>query len=516
MNSPRKDPPEPFPIERVSTLRSIETALKGAIAVTKDGHLIEMITRLGVDLVKKDWAAAELIRAALLGLLSDDARAYVWHACALAGMPGAAEQLAVAFARAALELEVWITTEGWKTPTAIEDTADDSVHERLRVAAMASVGWSAMAGAPAHEHITGGAPLAHAEAIAAEVDAMLWSTVHAAAWRDGYNDGKRARLDRQREILGKHGNPFADDETVEPPPQRKGRPFPSEDGIVVVAAVAADTTTGGKEAAASVKSILGKPLPFVRGDVRMVADARSTLANEFPHAVGVIDALLGDVRPGDPVCFPPCVVLGDPGGGKSRLVRRVLDLLGIGWSVLDAATTTDQGIIGSPRRWASGYPSFPILTIERYGVANPAIVVDEIEKAGRSTAGSIHDPLLSLLEKGTARKWRDQFLDAEVDVSHLSWIFTANSLDGIPGALRNRLRVLRMPRPRREHVPVIAAQVLRELLRDRGIDERWEPPLDREEIAAIAQACGDEVSIRDLQRYVAGVLDVRAKDATRN
>ena len=73
-----------------------------------------------------------------------------------------------------------------------------------------------------------------------------------------------------------------------------------------------------------------------------------------------------------------------------------------------------------------------------------------------------------------------------------------------------------MPRPGREHVPVIAAQVLRELLETRGIDPVWEPPLDGEEIAAIQGAVGEEVSVRDLQRYVAGILDARAKGATRN
>jgi hypothetical protein len=512
MTSERKPLPGPFPIEQTAPFRTIEDALEKVIAGIADARLIEMVTNLGLGLVAEDWAAARRLRDAMLPVLSGEARDYTWYACALAGMPGAAEKVAVAFARAALDLEVWIATEGWKSGL-IDDAEDSAAHERLRVAAMASVGWSALAGAPAHDHILGGNSKTHAEAIAAEVDAMLWSTVHAAGWREGRRDGMRVRASRRDEILGKHG--LAVDE-VAVPPTRRERPFPSEDGVVVVAGIAAASTTGGKEAHASVKSIVGRPLPLVRGDVGKTAAARAVLVAEFPHAIGTIDALLRDVTPGTPILFQPSVILGDPGGGKSRLARRLLDLLGVGWATLDAATTTDQAINGSPRRWASGYPSLPILTIERHGVANPAIICDEIEKAGRSTAGSIHDPLLSLLERSTANKWRDQFLDSEVDVSHVSWIFTANGLDGIPGPLRNRLRVLRMPRPGREHVPVIAAQVLRELLAERGIDERWEPPLDGEEISAIQGAVGDEVSVRDLQRYVAGILDARSKGATRN
>jgi hypothetical protein len=512
MTSERKPLPDPFPIERTTSFRTIEDAFEKVVADIADARLIEMVTRLGVCLLDENWAEGRRLRDAMLPALSDETRVYLWYGCALAGMPGAAEKVAVAFARAALDIEVWIATEGWKSAL-IDDAEDSAAHERLRVAAMASVGWSALAGAPAHDHILGGNPKTHAEAIAAEVDAMLWSTVHAAGWRDGRRDGMRVRAARRDEILGKHG--LAADEVAVPPTGRE-QPLPPKDGVVVVGSVAAASTTGGKEAHAAVKSIVGRPLPLVRGDVGKVAAARSALVAEFPHAVGTIDALLRDVTPGTPIRFQPSVILGDPGGGKSRLARRLLDLLGIGWSVLDAATTTDQGIIGSPRRWASGYPSLPILTVERHGAANPAIIVDEIEKAGRSSAGSIHDPLLSLLERSTAARWRDQFLDTEVDVSHVSWVFTANALDGIPGPLRNRLRILRMPRPGREHVPVIAAQVLRELLETRGIDPVWEPPLDGEEIAAIQGAVGEEVSVRDLQRYVAGILDARAKGATRN
>jgi ATP-dependent Lon protease len=232
--------------------------------------------------------------------------------------------------------------------------------------------------------------------------------------------------------------------------------------------------------------------------------------------VGVIGALLSDLSPGKPIRFRPTVVVGEPGGGKSRLVRRLCEELGLPFGTFDAASADDHGITGSARRWASGYPSLPVSTAERHRVANPAILVDEIGKAGRSSAGSVHDPLLALIERSTARAWRDHYLDAEVDVSHVSWLFTANALEGIPPSLRNCLRVLGMPRPGREHVPALAGFVLRDLLRERGIDPAWEPPLDGEETAAQVAAWGEAGSVRDLQRYVEAVLDARVHAATRN
>jgi ATP-dependent Lon protease len=128
----------------------------------------------------------------------------------------------------------------------------------------------------------------------------------------------------------------------------------------------------------------------------------------------------------------------------------------------------------------------------------------------------MHDSLLSLLEKSTARRWRDAYVDAEVDLSHVNWFFTANDLKAIPSPLRNRLRVLRVPLPGRDHIPALASNVLREILRDRGIEEWSEPPLDGGELEAVQRACGETVSIRNLQKLVEAVLDARQKFSSRH
>src|SRR5687768_13411418 len=115
MTSERKPLPGPFPIEQTAPFRTIEDTLEKVIAGIADARLIEVVTNLGLGLVAEDWAAARRLRDAMLPVLSGEARDYTWYACALAGMPGAAEKVAVAFARAALDLEVWIATEGWKS-----------------------------------------------------------------------------------------------------------------------------------------------------------------------------------------------------------------------------------------------------------------------------------------------------------------------------------------------------------------------------------------------------------------
>ena len=287
---------------------------------------------------------------------------------------------------------------------------------------------------------------------------MLWSTVHAAAWRDGMLEGMRvgegARDPRQTGRERRRARPKPRAVPLRRRcRRRRGRRRRHDDG----------REGSGRRREVHPRQGRCRSCAVTSGRSPTPGPRSSTSSRTPSH---VIDALLCDIRPAIRSDFSP------PSLSATRAAARP------GWSaharparhrlvVLDAATTTDLGIIGSPRRWASGYPSLPILTVERHGVANPAIIVDEIEKAGRSTAGSIHDPLLSLLEKGTARRWRDQFLDTEVDVSTRELALHRQRLAGIPGPLRNRLRILRMPRPGREHVPVIAAQVLRELLQTR-------------------------------------------------
>jgi hypothetical protein len=126
-------------VEKTVSIRTMEEALQMAITIAEDDHLADMLVRLGVDLVKQDWAAAELVRSALLNLLPEEARSYVLQACALADMPEAAEKIAAWLAYVSLELADWIAG------AAPGDTRARFIDSRLRVAAMVALGCGATA-----------------------------------------------------------------------------------------------------------------------------------------------------------------------------------------------------------------------------------------------------------------------------------------------------------------------------------------------------------------------------------
>lgn len=514
------------PLEFLDANQPREILLQAVYATISDAE-VTLLDRLNGALEVKDLRGAEQWRRDLFHMLDHEWHDHIWLACACAGVPEAIDAVAVRYAALAAEIADWLRRHAGEAKSIPDHEAIERLHERLRSASNAAIGWGAVAAGRRASDLHSGSA-GHAGRIAAQVDATLWSRIFQKAFEQGLRVGEKEgvrKIKRMAKAKAEINEKIAVYEGKEPP-------FPSEPvddyglgateppepkGVVVLPAVGSPASPGGRDAAKALESILGKSLPLVRLSEYEIKTAREMLCEEFPHAHGVITELLKDLRPGEPAWVRPTVLVGPPGAGKSSLARRCLVAMQVPVSMYDAGTSADQAFSGTPRRWSGSHPSFPITAIHTEEIANIGIVVDELEKAGRSTAGSMHDSLLSLLERATAKRWRDAYVDAEVDLSHVIWLFTANDLKGIPGPLRNRLRVLRVPLPSTEHIPALANGVLRDLLRERGIWDEWsEPPLDGEELDAIQRACGDTYSIRNLQKLVEVVLDARSKFSLRN
>jgi len=158
------------------------------------------------------------------------------------------------------------------------------------------------------------------------------------------------------------------------------------------------------------KPILGEALPLVVA--RDVAGVRARLHAEYPHAIRVIDGLLRDVREDKPVRFQPTILVSAPGTGKSRLVRRVSEEFSNLYVFRhDCAGNHDGMFSGSPKAWANSQASVPARAVLQSRIANPLILLDEIEKSGSGTYnGRLWDSLVPYLEKETSRKYRETSL----------------------------------------------------------------------------------------------------------
>jgi len=269
------------------------------------------------------------------------------------------------------------------------------------------------------------------------------------------------------------------------------------------------------------KPILAEALPLVVA--KDVAGVRARLHAEYPHAVRVIDALLRDVREDKPVRLQPTILLGPFGSGKSRLVRRLAEAIvgadGRGMFVFrhDCAGSIDGTFSGSPKSWSNSQASVPARAILQSRSASPLILLDELEKSGSgSYNGRLWDSIIPFLERETSSRYREVSLDAEIDLSWCSFLATANSVDGLPGPLLDRFRILRVPAPTLEHLPALAAQVMADLAKQ-DEDRLHDEPLAGDELAVIGRAWrAERFSMRKLQRIVATTLEVRDAMARRH
>lgn len=279
-------------------------------------------------------------------------------------------------------------------------------------------------------------------------------------------------------------------------------------GVVVLKAVGGTSeTASGKEAAREFKAIAGKCLRLkIAIDL---ADVRATLRDEFPHLHQAIDVLLSDLTEGEPIKLRPTLMVSLPGGGKSRLARRLAEEFDIGLHRYDAAGSSDNAFGGTARRWSTGEHCQPLEAVRRHMIANPWVLVDEIDKAavGRQN-GNLSNSLMPFMDSETAKAFPDPFVQAEVDLSHVSYVLTCNDDTLLPAPLRDRLRIIRLPTPGIEHLPALARGIVADIARERGGDARWWPALEDGELA-IAEELWPGGSVRRLRTVVERIMAYR-------
>ena len=210
-------------------------------------------------------------------------------------------------------------------------------------------------------------------------------------------------------------------------------------------------------------------------------EALDGLYDECPNFAEVIDDLKKylalAVSGNEPVHFTPILLLGEPGIGKTHVAKRLSFALGTGYEFVPMSSLTAGWILsGASSQWNNAKPGKVATTLIHGEYANPLMVLDEVDKAGGDSRYDPMGPLYGLLERDTAQKFKDEFVEVDLDASHILWVSTANDERSLSEPILNRMNVYSVPRPNAEQAFAIACRLYREIL----ADHRWgfapEPP----------------------------------------
>lgn len=236
---------------------------------------------------------------------------------------------------------------------------------------------------------------------------------------------------------------------------------------------------------------------------QICAQLREEMPN-FGHALDLIERHLLLQHAGDGVlCLPPLLFEGPPGVGKTYFASRLAAALGSPCEVIGMETTTAVWILaGSSLGWNSGGPGRVFELLVHGHVANPFLVLDEVDKSSADRGYPPINALYPLLEPGTAREFRDEACrDVPLDARHINWIATANELDKIPAPLLSRLTVIDVPPPTYDQRLAIARCVYRDLRREHAWGRRFEPELNPQVVHVMATGEG---AVREIRARMLG------------